>query len=162
MHHKTVKFAQCKCKHLYLKFVEVFLCGGNNKGQSSVLISIKCTGAFCLYICIDVSLNDKVHGGGGEGREREGDTMSERGRGIQRVREGRERGIDEKERGERGEGRERERGGEKEREREGEGEEEESERGVEHQIHIFYVRGGYFQGSSNYFRFCKARLRFLV
>jgi len=39
---------------------------------------------------------------------------------------------------------------------------EESERGVEHQIHIFYVRGGYFQRSSKFFIFCKARLRFIV
>jgi hypothetical protein len=63
--------------------------------------------------------------------EREGDTMSERGRGIHS--EGRE-------------GLMQERKGEEYRERRG-GKEEESERGVEHQIHIFYVQGGYFQGS---------------
>jgi hypothetical protein len=36
------------------------------------------------------------------------------------------------------------------------------EREREHHIHIFYVRGGYFQGSSNYFRFSKVGLKFLV
>jgi hypothetical protein len=51
--------------------VEFLLYEGNNGGHSLVLISIKHTKAFCLYICIDASLNDKAHqwgreGGGGE------------------------------------------------------------------------------------------------
>jgi hypothetical protein len=79
--------------------------------------------------------------------EREGDTMSERGRGIQSEGE-RVVAI-------------RERYGGEYRETRG-GKKEESERGVEHQIHIFYVRGGYFQRSSKFFIFCKARLRFIV
>jgi hypothetical protein len=63
--------------------VEFFLYEGNNGGHSLVLISIKHTEAFCLYICIDASLNDKAHqwgrergGGGGRGvdaRERGGE-----------------------------------------------------------------------------------------
>jgi hypothetical protein len=49
-----------------------------------VLISIKHIRAFCLYIHIGASLNDKAHRWGRErGREGEGDIMSERGRGIQ-------------------------------------------------------------------------------
>jgi hypothetical protein len=67
---------------MYLKFEEVFLSRGNNKGKSLVLISIKRTSVFFLYICTDTFSNDKAHWWRRErGGEREGDTMSERGRG---------------------------------------------------------------------------------
>jgi len=42
------------------------------------------------------------------------------------------------------------------------GKKEERKRGNEHQIQIFYLQGGYFQGSNNFSIFCKSRLRFLV
>jgi hypothetical protein len=79
MHRKTIKFTQCKWKHLYLKFVEVFLHGGNSGGESLVLLSIARTSAFSLSICIDLHFSNKVHRWGTKrGREREVDTMSDR------------------------------------------------------------------------------------
>jgi hypothetical protein len=78
-----------------LDFVEVFLYEGNNKGQSSMLISIKHTSTCFLYIHTSTYLNGKSHWLGGErGREREGDVVSERGSGIQSERE---RGVDARE-----------------------------------------------------------------
>jgi hypothetical protein len=63
--------------------VEVLLCGGHNEGQPSVLISIKCTGAFCLYIHTGTFSNDKAHQWGRERGERGKGIQCERGRGIQ-------------------------------------------------------------------------------
>jgi hypothetical protein len=77
---------------MYLKFVEVFLCGGSNRGLSLVLMSIKHIEAFCLYIHTNAFTNDKANQWGRErGGEREGDTMSERGRGREGLMQERER-----------------------------------------------------------------------
>jgi len=80
--------------------VKFLLCGGSNEGHSFVLISIKCIGAFCLYVCTDTFSNDNVHRWEREGRgysewEREGDIewgregkMQDRGKGGNIGREG--------------------------------------------------------------------------
>ena len=45
---------------MHLRFVEVLFCGGNNTGQTSMLISIEHTHASCLYICTSMFSDDKA------------------------------------------------------------------------------------------------------